>query len=58
MTDCLIKLTYYDKSEKKHYYKYHVAALNLDQSVKDQVYNLYGHLIPLFTDFKWQEVNF
>lgn len=58
MKNCLIKLTYYDKSENKRYYKYHVASLDLDQSVEDQIYNLYGNLIPLFTDFKWQEINF
>lgn len=54
---CLVKLTYYDKSEKKHYYRYHVMSLDLDLSVEDQIYDKYGGLTPVFTDFKWQEIN-
>lgn len=56
MTKCLVKLTYYDFSIKKHYYKYHVMNLDLDKSVSSQIYDKYGHLIPTFTDFKWQEI--
>jgi len=56
MTKCLIKLTYYDLSVKKNYYKYHVMNLDLERSVSSQIYDKYGQLIPTFTYFKWQEI--
>jgi hypothetical protein len=54
---CLIKLTYLDKTSKRNYVRYHIMALNLDESIEDQIYNKYGNLTPMYIDFKWQEIN-
>lgn len=53
---CLVRLTYYDKSENVYYYRHHIVGLDLDESIEDQIYDMFGHLIPVFTDFKWQEI--
>ena len=54
---CLIKLIYWNKSSGTTWERYHVTTMDLDKSVEDQVYKKFGGLTPVFSDFKWTEVN-